>query len=121
MIFIDFRTTFLLILLLWCGGCSPGEFLKETVRPREDIREVEFRVPAVSSPQCRAALNEVFKDMRLITQVRIDEAGEILAITYNSRLTAAKNLEYQIAAAGFDINESEGDPVAKKSLPEACQ
>jgi hypothetical protein len=115
------------VIILGCSlgfcamGCRPGNFLKETVRPREDIRDVTFRVPAISSPACQTVLQTVLSRSGLVSAMRVDEVAGELTITYNSRYTAKKNIEYEIAAAGFDIDDTPGDPEARQTLPEACR
>lgn len=102
-------------------GCSPGGFLEKTVRPREDIREATFWIPAVSSQECLGILHEVLSRSGMVREMRVEEGEGKLTVVYNSRYTAKKNIEYGIAAAGFDIDETVGDPDAKRRLPEACR
>ncbi len=114
----------ILFAALCLNGCSPGEFIHKTVRPREDIRQVTFSVPAIGSQDCRSLLLKVldpFQATGVVTGADLNPDQGTLVVTFKSRELAIKNLEYAIAKAGFDIEDTPGNPKAKANLPEACR
>lgn len=104
--------------LISAPGCS---FIKKTVRFREDIRTVTFRVPAVSDVECRRQLLRVLNATGWVKEASTDESEATVTISYNSRELAEKNLLYAISRAGFDVDDVAGDPDAKEKLPETCR
>lgn len=91
------------------------------VRHREDVRTVDYAVPGLAGPECSKALLSVLSRTGGVIEATPDLANRKVSVTYNSRETAQKNLEHAIAAAGFDVEDTPGDPVAKDKLPANCR
>jgi len=114
----------MLCLALGLTGCGNSVFdgLKAVWMPRHrnDVRIVTFDVPALASPECQGVLLQALRSVKGI-EVTPDVEARTLQVAYQSRALEAKNIEYAITAAGFDVNDSSGDPVAKQKLPAPCQ
>lgn len=100
-------------VILTCGACF--------VRPRNDIHTHTFRVPKVKSPECGQLILNVLAKVGGITDVKPNSADGTLTISFDSRTTALKNIEFALAEAGFDVDDSVGRPAAKAKLPEGCR
>lgn len=91
------------------------------VRPREDIRWVDYSVPALAHPDCANELVRVLTTVEGIVEVNLNLPERSVSIQYNSRVLAQKNIEHAIAGGGFDVSDTPGDPTAKSRLPAPCQ
>ena len=114
----------MICLALGLTGCGNSVFdgLKTvwTPRHRDDLRVITFDVPALASPECQSVLLQALKGVKGI-EVTPDVEARKLQVSYQSRVLEAKNIEYSITAAGFDVNDSPGDPAAKQKLPAPCR
>lgn len=88
---------------------------------RKDIRTIQLSVPKLSSKECSQHVLNALSTMEGITNMNIEGTNRILAITYDARKTAFKNIEYAISEAGFDVNDTKGRPTGKAKLPENCR
>jgi hypothetical protein len=108
--------------VLYTSGCG---YLKSRAnhltRFREDDRKVVFTVPALDSPDCSRELLEVLSRIGAVKEAIPDLDAQQVTILYNSRDIAIKNIEYAIAGAGFDVDDSIGNSGKRAKLPEACR
>lgn len=109
------------ILCLAAGPLTGCGMIEDTVRFRQDEKQGVFDVPAVRFPACRERLLALLSGLGGIQGVTPDIAAQRLMVTYNSRLIARTNIEYAIADAGFDVDDSQGSPQARRNLPEPCR
>jgi len=66
--------------------------------------------------------NEVVPVVYLLSEsVSFDIAKREVTVTYDSLLTADKNIEFLIAKAGFKANDIPADPKAAAALPPECR
>lgn len=90
---------------------------------RQDVVTVDISIPQMKSSECRRlvmqALNSLEHDA--IKQAAPNIQTGVLQITYDSKRLALKNIEYSIAAAGFDANEEKAPAEARDALPAACR
>ncbi len=89
---------------------------------RADLRTVEIHVPAMNDEEAAQRVTkalDVYADYGIIQKAEADIARNLVCITYNSTRTALKNLEYLIARAGFDANDTRADDVLPPSAPES--
>ena len=54
-------------------------------------------------------------------QTRVDLEKRAVTVTYDSLLTALKNIEFTIANAGFQANEVPANTNAVNALPPECR
>lgn len=101
---------FALIFALYGTGCF-----------RPDIRTVEFTVPQAGSSECVAIIQGALGSVEGLVLAEPNLQTRTIAVTYDSRKLAIKNIEFVITAAGFDCNDSKAKPEARKKLPTKCQ
>lgn len=99
-----------LILLVFTTGCF-----------RKDVRTIELEIPKLTSRECSKYVLNALATIEGVTGAEPNLDSQTLSITYNARLTAFKNIEYAIASAGFDVNDTEGRAEGKAKLPETCR
>ena len=95
------------------SGCS--------VRPREDMHTHVLVVPRVAIPECREIILQNLGRIGGITKVEVQPDQGTLTVTFNSRITALKNIEFSLAEAGFDVDDSVGRAGERSTLPESCR
>jgi len=88
---------------------------------RPDRRTITVAVPQMSSPACYAIIVESLKGIEGIESAQPDYDARSLSVTFNGLRLAIRNVEYAIAATGFDANDLTGAPEAKARLPEGCR
>ena len=89
---------------------------------QQDVRTVVIDVPGMQNQACvervKAGLGRsmgVFHD-----QTRFDVATRTVTVTYDSLPVSLKNIEFNIAEAGFQANDIPADAAARKALPPEC-
>jgi copper chaperone CopZ len=102
------------ILLLVCFGLSCR---------RQDIRSVTIRVPAMRSAACTNIVSEALQRAQSIPPdwIHADIDKRTVTVTYDSLQRAIKNLEFAIADAGFQANDTPANPQAATNLPPECR
>jgi copper chaperone CopZ len=55
------------------------------------------------------------------SKIQIDFTKRTVSVTYDSLITALKNIEFSIAEAGFQANEVPANEAAAKALPLECK
>ncbi len=90
---------------------------------RQEIITFDISVPQMRSTECsRIVLQHLDMLGRdAVMSVDLDVEGRKVSVTYNSRVTARKNIEHAIAAAGFDANQIPARPQARDRLPAGCR
>lgn len=88
---------------------------------RQDIRTLEVRVPAMSSPECFKIIQSALNRVEGIISIEPDIPNRKLTVTYNSTKVAIKNIEYVIVGLGFDANDNPGKADARQNLPADCR
>lgn len=105
---------------------------------KADIRTVVIQVPGMKNEACakrvsNAAASEVAAGPRadanskrvqaalLSGSVKADLATRTVTVRYDSLRMSLKNLEFAIAKAGFDANNTPARPSAVEALPAECK
>ena len=93
---------------------------------REDIRTFEIHVPQMNNENCAQRVRAAFfvgggQFKEGILDLELNVAERTVTVTYNSTLTARKNLEYLLTHAGFDANDEKARPEAQANLPAECR
>ena len=90
---------------------------------KHDIRTAAVYVPGLKHPACAQIIGNALAREQAIpgTDIEIRMETKTVYIRYNSLQRSVKNLEYSIAAAGFDANEVPADKAAQDKLPDGCK
>lgn len=88
---------------------------------QQDVREVVVKVPGLKNQACAKIIQDAFMRQPGIVAVRPDFQKHEIAVTYNSMVIALKNIEFTIAAAGFDANDTPAQTNAVAALPPECR
>ena len=102
----------LLAALLAGGGCR-----------KRDIKVKVIHVPGMRNAACARIIQDALSrhPPEVIRSVEPDIEKRTVTVTYNSMVLALKNLEYFIAAAGFDANDTVAPSNAVCALPPECR
>jgi len=95
-------------------------FLLSSCR-QQDIREVMIKTPGLKNQACAKIIQDAFMHQPGIVSIRPDFQKHEIAVTYNSMVIALKNIEFTIAAAGFDANDTRAQTNALAALPPECR
>ncbi|NCC51639.1 MAG: cation transporter [Spartobacteria bacterium] len=87
---------------------------------RNDIREKVFNVPAMNGPECAEIIQKGLLGMEGVKSATPNYDQKTMAVIFDSKKVAIKNIEYMITGLGFDVDTSEAKPDAKANLPEGC-
>jgi len=88
---------------------------------RQDRRTITVKVPNLRSEACLHLIQNAAKPVDGIEQLTPDYANGTLDVTYNAMKLGIKNIEFVIAGAGFDANETKAPDNVKAALPEGCR
>ena len=111
------KKTFFLVLLTAVTLASSACF----IRPRNDIHTHTFSVPGIASPECGKLILDLLGKIAGIKEVAPHPEDGTLTVSFDSGITALKNIEFALAEAGFDVDASVGRAAAKARLPEGCR
>lgn len=98
-----------------------GIALSSTACFRQDKRTITVAVPQMKSPECYAVIQQALGGVEGIEGSRPNYEQRTLDVTYNGLKLAIKNVEFVIAGAGFDANNTAAPADAKARLPEGCR
>lgn len=89
----------------------------------KDVRTVLVYVPGMKNSACsEIVVRSVSKCVGVdVAQTRVDLTKRTVTVTYDSLITALKNIEFAIAEAGFQANEIPAKEDAVKALPPECR
>lgn len=88
---------------------------------RNDIREVTFSVPQLAAPECADVIQNALASIDGVIGAEADLVNQQLTVTFNGLKLAIKNIEFVIAGAGFDVDQTPGVAGAKAALPAPCR
>jgi len=98
------------LVLLGLGACR-----------KNDIRTVVIRTPEMKNAACAKIVQDALARQPGIVSVRPDFQTRELTVTYNSMVVARKNLEFTVAGAGFDADDTLAVSNAVANLPPECR
>jgi copper chaperone CopZ len=89
---------------------------------RQDTRIVKVSVPGMKTEKCAEIVKKAVTALPGVYAERteIDLKGRTVTVSYESLVTARKNIEFAIADAGFAANDVPAAPEAAKALPPEC-
>ena len=97
-------------LLLTCTACF-----------RQDVRTITVNTPQLKSADCSKIVQDAFNQIEGVVSVVPNPQSGTVQVTYDSKVLAIKNIEFIIAGAGFDANDTQAPPDVKAALPEGCR
>lgn len=103
-----------LVLAALCMSLLSGCF-------RPDHRTIVVAVPKMASPACFAEIQKALAAVEGIEGAKPDYESRTIAISYNALKLGIKNIEFVVAGAGFDANETKAPENVKANLPEGCR
>lgn len=86
---------------------------------RSDLQTFDISVPDMRDQSSARTVSNAVAKLRGVVEIDLDLENRNVAVTYNSLVTAQKNIETAIAESGFDANsvmaidESKAKPVQK--------
>ena len=88
-----------------------------------DIRTVTIRVPDLLNAACENVIREALQGAEGVIRdsIRFGAGERAVTVTYDSMKTGLKNLEFVIADAGFDANDTPANAKAREALPPECR
>lgn len=88
---------------------------------RKDVRTVTIHTPQIKSPECGKIVQDAFSQIEgVVSAVPNPQAGTV-DVTYDAKTLAIKNIEFIIAGAGFDANDTQAPAEIRAKLPEGCR
>lgn len=88
---------------------------------QQDVREVVIKAPGLKNQACAKIIQDAFMRQPGIVSVRPDLQKREITVKYNSMVIARKNIEFTIAEAGFDANDTQARTNAVAVLPPECR
>lgn len=88
---------------------------------RQDHRTITVNVPQLKSPDCYELLQTTLMTVEGIEATRPNYENHTLDVSYNALRLGIKNIEFVIAGAGFDANDTPAPAAARAKLPEGCR
>jgi len=88
---------------------------------QQDVREVVIKTPGLKNQACAKVIQDAFMRQPGIVSIRPDFQKREIIVKYNSMVIALKNIEFTIAGAGFDANDTQTQTNAVATLPPECR
>jgi len=90
---------------------------------QHDYRTLVIHVPEMRNQACVREISKSLARSPGLTSnsVKFDMANRQITVTYDSLVTADKNLEFLVVKAGFEANGIPADKKAAAALPPDCR
>jgi copper chaperone CopZ len=88
---------------------------------RQDIRTITVQVPMMKSADCSKIIQDALGRIEGVLSAEPDLQEHTIAVTYDARKLAIRNIQYLIAGVGFDADDLPGKPDVKATLPAGCR
>ena len=112
-------TTMTLRLLASLSAAAALAILPGCFRP--DHRAITVAVPQMTSPACFNIIQQALKNVEGIEGVVPGYEKRVRTVNYFALKLGIKNIEFVIAGAGFDANDTQAPPSVRANLPEGCR
>lgn len=86
-----------------------------------DIRTRTLKVPQMKNDRCARIVVTALGKTDGVMPDRIQTGDRTVTVTYDSMKVGLRNLEYVIAAAGFDAGDTPAEAKARDALPADCR
>jgi len=88
---------------------------------QQDMREVVIKTPGLKNQTCAKIIQDAFMRQPGVVSIRPDFQKREIVVKYNSMVIALKNIEFTIAGAGFDANDTQAQTNVVAALPPECR
>lgn len=90
---------------------------------RKDHRQITINVPQLTSQRtnCLQRIIDATKSVDGIEGVQFGEKAGTIVVSYNALKLGIRNIEFLVAGAGFDANDTKAPEQARNALPEDCR
>ena len=88
---------------------------------QQDVREAILKTPGLKNQACAKIIQDAFMRQPGIVSIRPDFQKREITVKYNSMVIALKNIEFTVAAAGFDANDTQAPTNIVAALPRECR
>lgn len=122
---------FLLVLatsfLTGCGDPSggpdrpPKPLVIKILGFRPDVRTITVQVPQMKSLDCQQRIQDALSKTEGVQTTTPDLALKKIDVRYDALKLGIKNIEYVIAGAGFDANDTPAPKDVRDALPPDCK
>ena len=115
------------IALTGCGDPSggpdrpPKPLVIKLLGFRPDVRVITVQVPQMKSMDCQQRIQDALAKTEGVQSTQPDLAQHKIDVTYDALKLGIKNIEYVIAGAGFDANDTPAPKEAREALPAECR
>lgn len=114
-------------LLVGCGDPSggpdrpPKPLVIKFLGFRPDVRTITVQVPQMKSLDCQQRIQDALSKTEGVQTSAPDLAQKKIDVTYDALKLGIKNIEFVIAGAGFDANDTPAPKEARDALPADCR
>ncbi len=111
-------------LVAGCGpraDSAPKPFIINFFGFRKDIRTITVSVPKMGSLECSRRVQDALAKTEGVRATVPNLTARTVQVEYDAIRLGIKNIEYVIAAAGFDANTTIAREDARKALPAECR
>lgn len=90
---------------------------------KSDIRTFEIKVPEMKNEMCVTIISSNLVKQAGVNpkKTRFSVEKRTVTVTYDSMMTAKKNIEFAVAEAGFAANQIPVNADAQSKLPPECK
>ena len=112
-----------MMISVGCGDNSgtPKPLISSFYGFRHDIRTITVSVPAMGSAECSKRIQDALAKTEGIRATRPDIANRKVEVEYDAIKLGIRNIQYVIAGAGFDADDTAAPADTKKNLPAECR
>ncbi len=124
---LPFLTIMCALGLVGCGDPSggvdrpPKPLVIKLLGFRPDVRTITVQVPQMKSLDCQQRIQDALAKTEGVQGTAPDLSQRKLEVTYDALKLGIKNIEYVIAGAGFDANDTPAPKDVRDALPAECK
>lgn len=124
---LSFLTVVCALGLVGCGDPSggvdrpPKPLVIKLLGFRPDVRTITVQVPQMKALDCQQRIQDALAKTEGVQTTTPDLASRKIDVTYDALKLGIKNIEYVIAGAGFDANDTPAPKEAREALPAECR
>ena len=113
--------------LVGCGDPSggvdrpPKPLVIKLLGFRPDVRTITVQVPQMKSADCQQRIQDALAKTEGVQTTVPDLTQRKIDVTYDALKLGIKNIEYVIAGAGFDANDTPAPKDVRDALPAECR
>lgn len=110
------KTMALLIVIVWCYGCSSHS------KEKADLAQTEVvKTPGVVCGSCQTTIESAVKKVEGVQEVKVDVEKKTTTVKFLPAKVDIRTIESTIAHAGYDANGVRRDSTAYEGLDACCK